>query len=51
VRYIKELAAHKPLWREILALSIQGRVTLLYAAKDTKRNNAVVLKAILEEIE
>jgi uncharacterized protein YeaO (DUF488 family) len=50
-RYIKELASHEPPWRELLVLSRQGRVTLLYAAKDTQRNNAVVLKAFLEEIE
>jgi uncharacterized protein YeaO (DUF488 family) len=48
-RYRKELAAQAPLCRELLARSRQGRVTLLYAAKDTQRNNAVVLKTFLEK--
>src|SRR5680860_225788 len=48
-RYRQELAAHEPLWRDLLARSRQGRVTLLYAAKDTQRNNAVPLKTFLEK--
>ncbi len=48
-RYRKELAAHEPLWRELLARSRKDQVTLVYAAKDTRHNNAVVLRTFLEE--
>jgi uncharacterized protein YeaO (DUF488 family) len=48
-RYRKELAAQKPLWRELLARSRKGRVTLVYAAKDTRHNDAVVLKSFLAD--
>jgi uncharacterized protein YeaO (DUF488 family) len=48
-RYSKELAGHEPLWRELLARSREGRVTLLYAARDVQHNNAVALKTFLEE--
>jgi uncharacterized protein YeaO (DUF488 family) len=48
-RYRKELAAHEPLWRELLARSNKGHVTLLYAAKDAQCNNAVALKTFLEK--
>lgn len=46
-RYRKELAAQEPLWRELLARSRKGRVTLVYAAKDTRHNDAVALKFFL----
>jgi uncharacterized protein YeaO (DUF488 family) len=48
-RYRQELAAKEQLWRELLARSREGPVTLLYAAKDTQRNNAVALKTFLEK--
>jgi uncharacterized protein YeaO (DUF488 family) len=47
-RYGKELAAQEPLWRELLQRARQGRVTLLYGAKDIQHNNAVVLKSFLD---
>ena len=34
--------------KEMIALRKRGHVTLLYAARDTERNNAVALKAYLE---
>lgn len=46
-RYRKELAAREPLWRELLARSRKGRVTLVYAAKDTRHNDAMALKFFL----
>lgn len=48
-RYSKELAARESLWRELLARSREGRVTLLYAAKDPQHNNAVALKSFLAD--
>lgn len=48
-RYREELDANPGAWGPLLAACRQGRVTLLYAARDTKHNNAVVLKAYLEE--
>jgi uncharacterized protein YeaO (DUF488 family) len=48
-RYSKELDAQETLCRELLARSHQGRVTLLYAAKDAQHNNAAVLKSYLEK--
>ena len=49
--YRKELA-HEPAAstaRDVLARRKQGAVTLLYAARDEEHNNAVALKAWLEE--
>lgn len=48
-RYRKELARREPLWRELLAHSRKGQVTLVYAAKDMRHNNAVALRTFLEE--
>jgi uncharacterized protein YeaO (DUF488 family) len=47
-RYIRELMAQELVWQELLRAR-KGRVTLLYAAKDAHRNNAVALKYFLEE--
>ncbi len=47
-RYLRELAAHKELVAAICRPVKQPLVTLVYAAKDTERNNAVVLKEYLE---
>jgi uncharacterized protein YeaO (DUF488 family) len=45
-RYRAELAGN-PALDELLALVAEGRqVTLLFAAKDTEHNNAVVLQAV-----
>lgn len=48
-RYREELAGHPELLAHLQAHADEGPVTLLFAAKDTERNSAVVLKAVLEE--
>ena len=45
VKYRRELKAKKQLLNEIGSRAQQGPVTLLYGAKDTQHNEAVVLKA------
>ncbi|MDK1388880.1 DUF488 domain-containing protein [Sinorhizobium sp. 8-89] len=48
--YAEELngAAAQAAVKELLEQQAEGPVTLLYAARDTERNNAVALKAWLE---
>ncbi|MGH8718411.1 MAG: DUF488 domain-containing protein [Burkholderiales bacterium] len=46
-RYREELAAQEPIWQELARRTRKRRVTLLFAAKDAERNNAVVLKSFL----
>jgi uncharacterized protein YeaO (DUF488 family) len=48
-RYRAELDAHPEAWQPILEAAQQGDVTLLYSARDTQHNSAVVLKAYLED--
>ncbi len=48
-RYFRELEARRESWQPILEAARSGKVTLLYAAKDTEHNNAVALKKFLEE--
>ncbi len=48
-KYRAELAQRADLFRLLDELRRRGRVTLLYGARDTARNNAVVLRAVLEE--
>ena len=48
-RYRAELDANPSAWKPLIEAYQQGNVTLLYAARDTKHNNAIVLKAYLEE--
>jgi uncharacterized protein YeaO (DUF488 family) len=48
-RYRAELKANSDAWQPILAAAKQGEVTLLYSARDTEHNSAVLLKAFLEE--
>jgi uncharacterized protein YeaO (DUF488 family) len=48
-RYRAELTDNPAAWQPLLAAARQGPVTLLYSARDTERNSAVVLKAFLEE--
>lgn len=48
-RYRAELAAHPEHWLGLLDKARQGRLTLLFAAKDERRNNARVLAEFLEE--
>ena len=49
-RYLQELAdpAKATLLDDLLARARQGTVTLVFAAKDEERNNAVVMKTYLE---
>ena len=48
-KYRAELAQRADLLRLLDELRRRGRVTLVYGASDTKRNNAVVLRELLEE--
>jgi uncharacterized protein YeaO (DUF488 family) len=48
-RYRAELDANPGAWEILLEATRQGNVTLLYSARDTEHNNAVVLKTYLEE--
>ena len=46
-RYRRELEARTEILDRLRALAGKGTVTLLFAAKDEKHNNAVVLKELL----
>jgi len=48
-RYRAELDANPSTWKPLLEASRRGKLTLLYSARDTEHNNAVVLKSYLEE--
>ena len=48
-RYRAELDTNPGTWKLLLEEARQGNVTLLYSARDTEHNNAIVLKAYLEE--
>jgi uncharacterized protein YeaO (DUF488 family) len=50
-RYVMELQepAKAPALKDLLHKAQDGTVTLVYAAHDTERNNAVVLKKFLEQ--
>lgn len=47
-RYREELARHPDELRVLKDLRRRGRITLLFAARDEARNNAVVLREMLE---
>ena len=47
-RYREELAANSAAWQPILQAAARGDVTLLYAARDTEHNSALLLKEFLE---
>lgn len=47
-RYKEELQGEAELLTKLRAEAKKGTITLLFAAKDTEHNNAVVLKEILE---
>lgn len=49
-KYRAELARRTDLLRLLDELRRRGRVTLLYGARDAARNNAVVLRDVLEEL-
>ena len=47
-RYLAELSALDPqIWRPLAIAARKGRVTLLYAAKDPKKNHSILLKEFL----
>ena len=48
-RYRAELRANPEAWKPILEAAKKGDVTLLYGARDTEHNSAILLKAFLEE--
>jgi uncharacterized protein YeaO (DUF488 family) len=48
--YTRELEAKQELLNEVIEKARAGEVTLLYSAKDTARNNAVVLKEYLDSM-
>src|SRR5262245_14538426 len=49
-RYALELDSNPEPVRELVTRARRGRVTLLFAAKDSDRNNAVALKDYLEAL-
>ncbi len=48
-RYRAELDAEPQNWEPLLEAAEKGDITLLYASKETKINNAVALKAYLQD--
>jgi uncharacterized protein YeaO (DUF488 family) len=48
-RYRAELKGNPQAWAPILHAAREGNVTLLYSARDTEHNSALVLKEFLEE--
>jgi uncharacterized protein YeaO (DUF488 family) len=48
-RYAAELDSNRAAWELILEAARRGDVTLLYSARDVEHNNALALKAYLEE--
>jgi uncharacterized protein YeaO (DUF488 family) len=47
--YFAELDKEPEAWEPLLRASKEDNITLLYAARDTEHNNAVVLKNYLEK--
>src|SRR5512140_1535311 len=48
-RYRAELKANPEAWKPIVAAARRGTVTLLYSARDTEHNSALVLKSFLDK--
>lgn len=46
-RYLLELDGHKERLRDLRRIARQGRLTLVYAARDSEHNDAVVLADVL----
>lgn len=46
-RYCSELSAHQDLLSELRAMAREGRLTLVYSARDEHHNDAVVLREML----
>ena len=49
-KYKKELAPNKEILKNLLDKAKNQTVTLLYGAKDTAHNQAIVLKEVLEDL-
>lgn len=49
-RYASELKDHSDKLEQLAEDAKKGTVTLLFAAKDTKHNNAVALKELIEKL-
>lgn len=47
--YTKELARHPEHWWPLLDIAAKGSLTLIYAARDERQNNATVLAEWLED--
>ena len=47
-RYTAELESNSAVWQPILDAAKRGTITLVYGAKDTEHNDAVVLKNFLD---
>jgi uncharacterized protein YeaO (DUF488 family) len=47
-RYRLELEANPAAWHPLLSAARRGPITLLYSARDTERNSALVLQSFLE---
>jgi uncharacterized protein YeaO (DUF488 family) len=48
-RYRAELAAHSELVEELRRRASAGSLTIVYAARDTEHNNAVVLAELIQD--
>src|SRR5262249_34222260 len=48
-RYLAELAKNPSAWQPLFDAAKTGNITLLYSARDTEHNRAVVLNSSLEE--
>jgi uncharacterized protein YeaO (DUF488 family) len=48
-RYRNELNENSEAWKILLEAARRGNVTLLYSARDTEHNSALLLKSFLEE--
>ena len=48
-RYRAELDAHPEAWQPLVEAARRGNVTLLYSARDTEHNSALLLKEYLEK--
>ena len=47
-RYRAELDAHPDSWLPLLEAARNGDITLIFSARDTEHNNAVILKSCLD---
>ena len=50
-RYLAELEPARPALEDLLKAAGNGTLTLLFGARDEKRNQAVVLQSLLEDLD